>query len=77
MVNSITEEIGKNTEEGECDGDSLEVRARLVFLLPFWELSSQEQNGNLKGVFKLIQVNAFIRILLCFRMKYMCFLTGL
>nr|XP_028579362.1 mitogen-activated protein kinase kinase kinase 5 isoform X4 [Podarcis muralis] len=24
MVNSITEEIGKNTEEGECDGDSLE-----------------------------------------------------
>lgn len=26
MVNSITEEIGKNTEEGECDGDSLEVR---------------------------------------------------
>ena len=29
MVNSITEEIGKTTEEGECDGDSLEV-----FLLP-------------------------------------------
>lgn len=25
MVNSITEEIGKSTEEGECDGDSLEV----------------------------------------------------
>ncbi|XP_062980692.1 mitogen-activated protein kinase kinase kinase 5 isoform X2 [Elgaria multicarinata webbii] len=24
MVNSITEEIGKNTEEGECDGDALE-----------------------------------------------------
>ncbi|OXB68432.1 hypothetical protein ASZ78_010053 [Callipepla squamata] len=24
MVNSITEEIGKATEEGECDGDSLE-----------------------------------------------------
>uniref|UniRef100_A0A8C5TN18 mitogen-activated protein kinase kinase kinase n=1 Tax=Malurus cyaneus samueli TaxID=2593467 RepID=A0A8C5TN18_9PASS len=24
MVNSITEEIGKTTEEGECDGDSLE-----------------------------------------------------
>ncbi|KAH0622328.1 hypothetical protein JD844_024528 [Phrynosoma platyrhinos] len=24
MVNSITEEIGKNTEEGDCDGDSLE-----------------------------------------------------
>ncbi|MEE6475785.1 hypothetical protein FKM82_010858 [Ascaphus truei] len=24
MVNSITEEIGKNIEEGECDGDSLE-----------------------------------------------------
>uniref|UniRef100_A0A669P1E8 mitogen-activated protein kinase kinase kinase n=1 Tax=Phasianus colchicus TaxID=9054 RepID=A0A669P1E8_PHACC len=24
MVNSITEEIGKSTEEGECDGDSLE-----------------------------------------------------
>ncbi|XP_025977072.1 mitogen-activated protein kinase kinase kinase 5 isoform X2 [Dromaius novaehollandiae] len=24
MVNSITEEIGKNTEDGECDGDSLE-----------------------------------------------------
>uniref|UniRef100_A0A8D2JJD0 mitogen-activated protein kinase kinase kinase n=1 Tax=Varanus komodoensis TaxID=61221 RepID=A0A8D2JJD0_VARKO len=24
MVNSITEEMGKNTEEGECDGDSLE-----------------------------------------------------
>lgn len=27
MVNSFTEEIGKNTEEGECDGDSLEVKA--------------------------------------------------
>lgn len=25
MVNSITEELGKTTEEGECDGDSLEV----------------------------------------------------
>lgn len=25
MVNSITEEMGKTTEEGECDGDSLEV----------------------------------------------------
>ncbi|XP_029452776.1 mitogen-activated protein kinase kinase kinase 5 [Rhinatrema bivittatum] len=24
MMNSITEEIGKNTEDGECDGDSLE-----------------------------------------------------
>uniref|UniRef100_A0A8B9F3M3 mitogen-activated protein kinase kinase kinase n=1 Tax=Amazona collaria TaxID=241587 RepID=A0A8B9F3M3_9PSIT len=24
MVNSITEELGKTTEEGECDGDSLE-----------------------------------------------------
>nr|XP_060609417.1 mitogen-activated protein kinase kinase kinase 5 isoform X1 [Anolis sagrei ordinatus] len=24
LVNSITEEIGKNTEEGDCDGDSLE-----------------------------------------------------
>uniref|UniRef100_A0A8C3HWF0 mitogen-activated protein kinase kinase kinase n=1 Tax=Chrysemys picta bellii TaxID=8478 RepID=A0A8C3HWF0_CHRPI len=24
MVNSITEDIGKNTEEGECDGDSVE-----------------------------------------------------
>ncbi|KAM8809704.1 mitogen-activated protein kinase kinase kinase 5 [Eudromia elegans] len=24
MVNSITEEIGKNTDDGECDGDSLE-----------------------------------------------------
>lgn len=26
MVNRITEDIGKNTEEGECDGDSVEVR---------------------------------------------------
>ena len=25
MVNTITEEKGKNTEEGDCEGDSLEV----------------------------------------------------
>lgn len=31
MVNSITEEIGKTTEEGECDGDSLEV---FLFFFP-------------------------------------------
>lgn len=35
MVNSITEEIGKTTEEGECDGDSLEVFLLLyLFVLP-------------------------------------------
>lgn len=33
MVNSITEEIGKTTEEGECDGDSLEVYS--VFFVVF------------------------------------------
>lgn len=36
MVNSITEEIGKTTEEGECDGDSLEVHS--VFFVVFFKL---------------------------------------
>lgn len=42
MVNSITEEIGKNTEEGECDGDSLEVKATMYssYFSYFKKLSS-------------------------------------
>lgn len=27
MVNTITEEKGRGTEDGDCEGDSLEVRA--------------------------------------------------
>lgn len=34
MVNSITEEMGKTTEEGECYGDSLEV----FFFLPTYKI---------------------------------------
>lgn len=41
MVNSITEEIGKTTEEGECDGDSLEVYS--VFFVVFLNLFSTHQ----------------------------------
>lgn len=36
MVNSITEEMGKTTEEGECDGDSLEVL--VLFFLPTYKI---------------------------------------
>lgn len=36
MVNSITEEMGKTTEEGECDGDSLEVF--VLFFLPTYKI---------------------------------------
>lgn len=28
MVNTITEEKGKNTEEGDCEGDSLECTTK-------------------------------------------------
>lgn len=38
MVNSITEEMGKTTEEGECDGDSLEVF--VLFFLPTYKIMS-------------------------------------
>ena len=34
MVNTITEEKGRNTEEGDCEGDSLEVMTLVsVFIL--------------------------------------------
>lgn len=82
MVNSITEEIGKNTEEGECDGDSLEVRTRLVFHVSFWEFSSQGQNGTSVTPFQINSLNSMInknRVLsynfLC--APCMCFVSGL
>lgn len=30
MVNTITEEKGRGTEEGDCEGDSLEVMTSIV-----------------------------------------------
>lgn len=38
MVNTITEEKGRNTEEGDCESDSLEVMT-LVYVFIFLSFS--------------------------------------